>query len=55
MPDLTAFAFIDPAVNILLMDVITKPISYPEPSNFLRRMLDGNEGLWKGLVLIVRK
>ena len=32
MPDLIAFAFIDPAVNILLMDVITKPISYPEPS-----------------------
>ena len=25
-------------------------ISYPEPSNFLQRMLDENEGLWKGLV-----
>ena len=23
-------------------------ISYPEPSNFLPRMLDENEGLWKG-------
>ena len=30
-------------------------ISYPEPSNFLRRMLDENEGLWKGLVLKVHK
>ena len=29
--------------------------SYPEPSNFLQRMLDVNEGLWKGLVLKVRK
>ena len=27
------------------------PISYPEPSNFLRHMLDENEGLWKGPVL----
>ena len=32
-----------------------KTISYIEPSNFLRRMLDENEGLWKGPVLIVRK
>ena len=24
-----------------------KPISYPEPSNFLRRMLDENEGSGK--------
>ena len=31
------------------------PISYPEPSNFLQRLLDENEGLWKGLVLKVRK
>ena len=31
------------------------PISYPEPSNFLQRMLDENEGLWKGPVLKVRK
>ena len=30
-------------------------ISYLEPSNFLRRMLDENERLWKGPVLIVRK
>ena len=30
-------------------------ISYPEPTNFLRRMLGENEGLWKGLVLKVRK
>ena len=30
-------------------------ISYPEPSNFLRRMLDENEGLWKGPLLKVRK
>ena len=30
-------------------------ISYPEPPNFLRRMLDENEGLWKGPVLKVRK
>ena len=26
-------------------------ISYPEPSDFLRRMLDEKEGLWKGPVL----
>ena len=31
------------------------PISCPELSNFLWHMLDENEGLWKGLVLIVRK
>ena len=31
------------------------PISYTEPSNFLQRMVDENEGLWKGLVLTVRK
>ena len=31
------------------------PISYPEPSSFLLCMLDENEGLWKGLVLKVRK
>ena len=30
-------------------------ISYPELTNFLRRMLDEKEGLWKGLVLKVRK
>ena len=29
-------------------------ISYPEPSSFLLRMLDENEGLWKGPVLKVR-
>ena len=34
--------------------ICTKP-SYPESSNFLRRVLDENEGLWKGPVLIVRK
>ena len=32
-----------------------RPISYPEPANFLQRMLNENEGLWKGPVLIVRK
>ena len=31
------------------------PISYPEPANFLRRMLDEKEGFWKGPVLIVSK
>ena len=31
------------------------PISYPEPSSFLLRMLDENEELWKGLVQKVRK
>ena len=30
-------------------------ISFPEPAKFLPRMLDENEGLWKGPVLIVRK
>ena len=34
---------------------VANTISYPEPSNFLLRMLDVNEGLWKGLVLKVRK
>ena len=29
-----------------------RPSSFPEPSNFLRCMLDENEGLWKGPVLI---
>ena len=28
-----------------------EPISYPEPSTFLLRMLHENEGLWKGPVL----
>ena len=32
---------------------LSAPISYPEPSSFLLRMLDENEGLWKGLVLKV--
>ena len=27
--------------------------TYPEPSSFLLHMLDGNEGLWKELVLII--
>ena len=28
---------------------LSHAISYPEPSNFLRRMLNEDEGLWKGL------
>ena len=36
-------------------DSIITTISHPEPSNFVRRMLHENEGLWKGTVLIVRK
>ena len=34
-------------------DVSTRfaAIAYPEPSSFLLRMLDENEGLWKGPIL----
>ena len=38
----------------IVLRMIVK-LSYPVPSNFLRRMLDENEGLWKGPVLKVRK
>ena len=31
--------------------VYNNPISYPEPSNFFQRILDENEGLWKGPTL----
>ena len=31
--------------------VYDNPISYPEPSNFFQRILDENEGLWKGPIL----